>query len=80
MFERQAEGLEEIVGSVDVQLKEVYDEIERENKKNADELELLRVEHKALQSLLNSYGIPTKSKGRPLTLLERMDIALKMSA
>ena len=80
MFERQAEGFEEIIGSVDVQLKEVYDEIERENKKNADELELLRVEHKALQALLNSYGIPTKSKGRNLTLLERMDIALKMSA
>lgn len=72
--------LKELFKTDDKQLKELYDDIERENKNDAYDLQLLRTEHKAIQSLLNSYGIPTKDKGKILTILERLDIALKKSA
>lgn len=80
MFEQQAEELRELFKSDDEQLKEVYDDIEREQKKNADELESLRKEHNAVHLLLTSYGIPSKRNGKYLSLLERLDLALRRSA
>lgn len=79
-MEEQAKELRELFKTDDEQLKEVYDDIEREKKKDADDLLLLRTEQKAIHCLLNSYGIPTKSNGKYLTILERLDIALRRSA
>lgn len=79
-MEEQAEGLTEMVGSVDSQLKELFDDLAAEDKKNADELELLRIEHKAVNQLLNTYNIPTSIKGKTLTLVERLSLALKQVA
>lgn len=79
-MEEQAKELRELFKSDDEQLKEVYDEIERENKKDADDLQLLRLEHKAILYLLNLYDIPTKKNGNDLTVVERLHIALQKSA
>jgi hypothetical protein len=76
-MEKQAEGLTEMVGSVDSQLKELFDDLAAEDKKNADELELLRIEHKAVIQLLNTYNIPASINGKTLTLVERLSLALK---
>lgn len=76
-MEEQAEGLAEMVVSVDSQLKELFDELAAEDKNNADELELLRIEHKAVNQLLNTYNIPASINGKTLTLVERLSLALK---
>lgn len=76
-MEEQAEGLSEMVGNVDSQLKELFDELAADDKKNSDELETLRLEHKAINSLLNSHNIPVSKNGKELTVLERINIALK---
>ncbi len=76
-MEEQAEGLAEMVGSVDSQLKELFDDLAAEDKKNADELELLRIEHKTVNQLLNTYNIPVSINGKTLTLVERLSLALK---
>ena len=79
-MEEQVIELKELLKTEDEQLKEIYDEMERDIKKDAQDLLLLRTEQKAIHSLLNSYGIPTMNNGRCLTIIERLDIALKKSA
>lgn len=76
MFERQAEGLEDIVGN-DSQLKELYDSLECEDRKNQEEFELLKKQQNQVNSLLDSYGIPRTKNGLELTLFERIESALK---
>lgn len=76
-MEEQADGLTEMVGSVDSQLKELFDDLAAEDKKNADELQLLRLEHKTMNQMLNDYGIPIIKNGKTLTLIERLSLALQ---
>ena len=63
--------------TVDSQLKELFDSLAAEDKKNADELQLLRLEHKTMNQMLNDYGIPIAKNGKTLTLVERLSLALK---
>lgn len=63
--------------TVDSQLKELFDSLAAEDKKNADELQLLRLEHKAMNQMFNDYGIPITKDGKTLTLVERLSLALQ---
>lgn len=63
--------------TVDSQLKELFDSLAAEDKKNADELQLLRLEHKTMNQMLNDYGIPIAKNGKTLTLVERLSLALQ---
>lgn len=63
--------------TVDSQLKELFDSLAAEDKNNADELQLLRLEHKAMNQILNKYGIPITKDGKTLTLTERLSLALQ---
>ena len=64
--------------TVDGQLKELFDSLAAEDKKNADELQLLRLEHKTMNQMLNDYGIPITKNGKTLTLVERLSLALQV--
>lgn len=63
--------------TVDSQLKELFDSLAAEDKKNADELQLLRLEHKTMNQMLNDYDIPITKNGKTLTLVERLSLALQ---
>ena len=86
MFDRQAEDLRKLMAGENQhhtdpeeqrQLKEVYDDIEREQREKDMELESLRSEQRHISTLLDTYGVPRKANGKYLSILERLDIALK---
>ena len=79
MFNQQSQELAELMGT-EQQLKEVYDDIEREEKQKEDELTSLRDQNQMMSILMDSYGIPRKKDNKLLSLLERLDIALRKTA
>lgn len=79
MFNQQARELAEMMGT-DKYLKEVYDDIERENKLKEEELISLRDQNQMINILMDSYGIPRRKDNKQLSLLERLDIALRLKS
>ena len=79
-MEEQAKGLEEIFGDNDTQLKELYDSLEEEDKKDAEELEYLREQQRKINLLLDNLGIPRRSADSMMSIFERVEVALKRSA
>lgn len=79
MFNQQSQELAELMNT-EQQLKQVYDDIEREEKQKEDELTSLRDQNQMMSILMDSYGIPRKKDNRLLSLLERLDIALRKTA
>ena len=76
-MEEQAKGLEEIFGDNDTQLKELYDSLEEEDKKDAEELEYLREQQRKINLLLDNLGIPRRSADSMMSIFERVEAALK---
>lgn len=58
-------------------MDEIYAEIDEEAKRKEAMLTELNAERYAITALLNSYGVPTLTNGRPATLLERIDMAMR---
>lgn len=78
-MEEQAEGLAEMVG-VDSQLKELFDDLAEEDKRNADELEYLRDQQRKINLLLDQLGIPRRTADSMMSISERVEVALKRRA
>lgn len=79
MFDMQAEELKELMGfDTDSQLKEVYDELDQEQKDKENELINLRNQSVQISNLLDSYRIPKTRIGRDLSIIERIELALKL--
>ena len=76
-MEEQAEGLAEIFGSNEEQLKELYDSLDEEDRKNAEELEYLREQQRKINLLLDSLGIPKRGENSIMSISERVETALK---
>ena len=79
MFNQQALELAEAMGT-EQQLKELYDDLEREDKQKEAELTSLREENQMMNILMDSYGIPRRKDNKQLSLLERLDIALRLKS
>lgn len=60
-----------------VQLKEIYNEISREENFKEEELSSLKNEFNLINKLLDSYGIARAENKMKLSLIERIEIALK---
>ena len=78
-METQAEGMSEIFGT-DVQLKELYDSIEQEDKAKKEEYERLKTEMNQINLYLDTFGIPGKRGNKHLSVLERLSEAMKQVA
>ena len=80
MFDMQAEELKELMGfsDTDSQLKEVYDELDQEQKDKENELINLRNQSVQISNLLDSYRIPQTRAGKPLSIIERIELVLKL--
>lgn len=76
-MEAQAEGMAEIFGNTDTQLKELYDSLEEEDKKDAEELEYLREQQRKINLLLDNLGIPRRGENSIMSISERVEAALK---
>ena len=79
MFNQQTRELAELMGT-DKQLKELYDDLEREDKQKEEELTSLRDQNQMMSILMDSYGIPRRKDNKTLSLLERLDIVLRKTA
>lgn len=81
-MEEQLEGLREALHYTDEEeqsmLGEVYSAIERENLEKDIELENLKKEAKEVTLLLDSYGIPRFDNKIKLSIVERLELAMKM--
>ena len=75
-MEEQAKGLAEMVNN-ETQLKELYDSLEEEDKKDAEELEYLREQQRKINLLLDSLGIPRRGENSIMSISERVETALK---
>ena len=75
-MEEQADGLAEMV-RVDSQLKELFDDLAEEDKRNADELEYLREQQRKINLLLDNIGIPRRGENSIMSISERVEAALK---
>lgn len=81
-FNQQAEGLAEFVGNEDylneqTQLKEVYDEIAREEAEKEEQFNLMKNEFDLTNRLLDSYGVPRVDNKIKLSLIERVELLAK---
>ena len=76
-MEEQAEGLAEICRTDESQLKELYDSLEEEDRKNAEELEYLREQQRKINLLLDNLGIPRRTEDSMMSVFERVETALK---
>ena len=85
----QAEELRELMGidtepqqeeSIDTesQLKEVYDDISRQERLMKDELDFYKNQDIEIKSLLDSYGIPGAANNKILSLVERLNYAFQI--
>lgn len=61
----------------DAQLKELYDEIDEQDRQEREELARLREERNLIGRLLDRYGIPERNGGSLMSVLERVDLALR---
>lgn len=59
------------------QLKEIYDELDKEEQAKKEEYEQLKSEFAMTNKLLDSYGIPRTDNKIKLSLIERVEIAMK---
>lgn len=80
-FNLQAEGLAEFVGNDSYdeqrQLKEIYDDLDREEMEKEIEFEHLQNENKLINKLLDSYGVPRVDNKIKLSLIERVELLAK---
>lgn len=75
-MEEQAEGLAELCGT-DEQLKELYDSLEEEDKKDREELKYLREQQRKINLLLDDLGVPRRTDSSMMSIYERVAAALK---
>lgn len=80
-FNLQAEGLAEFVGNDSYdeqrQLKEIYDDLDREEMEKEIEFEHLQNENKLINKLLDTYGVPRVDNKIKLSLIERVELLAK---
>lgn len=80
-FNLQAEGLAEFVGNdsydEQCQLKEIYDDLDREEMEKEIEFEHLQNENKLINKLLDTYGVPRVDNKIKLSLIERVELLAK---
>lgn len=75
-MEEQAEGLAELC-STDEQLKELYDSLEEEDRKDREELKYLREQQRKINLLLDDLGVPRRTDSSMMSIYERVAAALK---
>lgn len=81
-MEEQLEGLAEMISyskeEEETMLKELYDDIAKQDAERAYEYDELKNEISQIHSLLDSYGIPKIDNKIKLSVIERLELALKM--
>lgn len=80
-MEEQLEGLAEMISyskeEEETMLKELYDDIAKQDAERAYEYDELKNEISQIHSLLDSYGVPKTDNKIKLSAIERLEIALK---
>ena len=76
-MEEQAKGLAELCASDEEQLKELYDSLDDEDRRDKEELEYLREQQRKINRLLDSLDIPRIGETSMLSVSERVEIALR---
>lgn len=64
----------------EMQLKELYDSLNEEDKRDREELEYLRDQQRKINLLLDNLGVPRRGKDSMMSISERVEIALKRRA
>lgn len=70
----------EIMEEQEMQLKELYDSLNEEDKRDREELEYLRDQQRKINLLLDNLGVPRRGEDSMLSISERVEIALKRRA